>query len=1011
MEKSLFSRIAAGILSFSILATGMGSATALFAADSAGSSDSGEQSEDLGYHRTPEEIKALIGADSYINYNLKYKDVPDAKSSIILYGKDYDPEGTTADVEVKKASSYQSVNSVGDPEGKGDYDVLFTPNSGKVSWTVDIPEDARYAMRICYYNTAGTNTTIERMVFIDGQLPFSETRYLYFPRMWEYQLTEYTDDDGNTYRDFDHDVNGNDIRPVRTEVFGWETYYLRDWLGYTIDPFEFYLSAGTHTITLDAARENMVIAYIELYPYAEEMPYEDFLKQHENEIVRSEDLNDEQKKMLEQHYQFENPDTVSMQMIFPANDRTSAITEPQDPAVIKYNILDVSTVGQFMRYTVTVPKAGLYKVATRFRQNSLIGMYTSRRIRINGEVQFREASYCRFMYDTAFQSANLNNGDQEFYFYFEEGENTVEFEVVLGEMVDYVYDIQQTILKLQEAYEKILQITGPTPDPYREYGFSRLVPSALYTFANAANTLYGIADDIRANTKSTGDQVQALEMYASLFRKVALDESTLASNFVNIKNYTVNLSNWLYSALSQPCKLDFFTIQAEGDETPQAVTTFLQAAWFEIRAFVMSFFMDYTTIAFKGDTKEDPTADLTIWNTNDRETALILRRVIDTSFTAQTGYTVTIKVIAAGLQEAILAGIGPDISFMSSTDTVTWGLRTAVEDLTKFDTFDEVVNGDRFAPCTLRPLQMTVPIDSGETVLKTFGLPVSFTFSMMFYRVDTLSELNIQVPETWDDLIDVISVLQNKNLEVGLPTDSYGATSLFMYQSGVEMYRDDGKAINLDNNNALSAFETLTNFYTKYGCNVSWDVSRFRTGEVPIIIQDAISGYNTLMNFYDLRGLWEMAPILGTRRDDGSIDRTSMSGVSSIIIPRGAQDPQKSWEYLDWYTSYTAQKLLINETIAVSQPTTKVASSNLQALLEEPWTTIERAAIETQLKELASIPEYPGGYIVPTYVGYAFSDVYNNGTDASTAMLDRILDINKELTRKRKEFNMDVYEY
>ena len=154
-----------------------------------------------------------------------------------------------------------------------------------------------------------------------------------------------------------------------------------------------------------------------------------------------------------------------------------------------------------------------------------------------------------------------------------------------------------------------------------------------------------------------------------------------------------------------------------------------------------------------------------------------------------------------------------------------------------------------------------------------------------------------------------------------------------------------------------------------------------------------------------------MAPILGTRRDDGSIDRTSMSGVSSIIIPRGAQDPQKSWEYLDWYTSYTAQKLLINETIAVSQPTTKVASSNLQALLEEPWTTIERAAIETQLKELASIPEYPGGYIVPTYVGYAFSDVYNNGTDASTAMLDRILDINKELTRKRKEFNMDVYEY
>ena len=999
MERTLFSRITAGFLLVGMMMTSLFSG-AVYA-------DEQEEEDPSDYHRSEEEIRALIGADSYINYNIVYKDVPDAKSNIIIYGKDYDPETTTADVRLQAASTFDSVNEVNDPDGLGDYDVLYTPSSGKVSWTFSVPEDARYAMRICYYNIKDTNTTIERMLFLDDELPFSEARYFYFPRLWEYQLTEYTNEDGSVYTDYDHDINGNDIRPVRTEVYGWETYYLRDWLGYTIDPFEFYLTAGEHTLTLDAARESMVIAYIELYPYEEEISYADFLSQHEGEIVTLDSLTDEQRQMLDTHYQFEKPETVSMQMMFPANDRTSAITEPQDPAVIKYNILDVNTVGQFMRYEVTVPKSGLYRIATRFRQNSLIGMYTSRRVRINGEIQFREASYCRFMYDTAFQSANLNDGQNDFYFYLEEGTNTIEFEVVLGEMVEYVYDIQQTIKKLQTAYEKILQITGPTPDTYREYGFARLVPDALSTFAEAANTLYRIANDIRQNTGSTGDQVQALETYAALFRKVALDESTLAANFVNIKNYTVNLSNWLYSALTQPCKLDYFTIQAEGSEQPQAVTTFWQAAWFEVRAFVMSFFMDYTTIAFSGDTKEDPTADLTLWSTGDRESSLILRRVIDNDFTVKTGYNVTIKVISAGLTEAILAGIGPDISFMSTTDTVTWGLRTAVEVLNKFDTYDDVIS--RFTEAAITPLQMDARVDDGSMELQTYGLPVTMEFPIMFYRADVLTELNIDVPETWDDLIDVISVLQNKNLEVGLPAN-YTGTAIFMYQRGIEMYKDEGKRVNLDSNDALSAFETLTNFYTKYGCNVSWDISRFRTGEVPIIIADAITTYNTLMTYYDLRGLWEMAPILGTVQDDGSINRTTIAVVTSIIIPRGSSDPQKSWEYLDWYTSYEAQRLLINETIAVSQPTTKVTTANVDALLAEPWTTLEKAAIKKQLKEVKTIPEYPGGYIVSTYVGYAFNDVYNSGTDASTAMLDRILDINKELTRKRKEFDMDVYE-
>jgi hypothetical protein len=82
----------------------------------------------------------------------------------------------------------------------------------------------------------------------------------------------------------------------------------------------------------------------------------------------------------------------------------------------------------------------------------------------------------------------------------------------------------------------------------------------------------------------------------------------------------------------------------------------------------------------------------------------------------------------------------------------------------------------------------------------------------------------------------------------------------------------------------------------------------------------------------------------------------------------------------------------------------------VNALLSLAWTEDELKAVSIQLKNLVGIPEYPGSYIVPVYVDNAFMDVYNNGTNAVSAMLDRILDINKEISRKRREFKMDYLE-
>ncbi len=947
----------------------------------------------------------LAGGDAgnpYTDYRERYK-ADKAKDDIVIAASDYDPANTTA--EVKKLTDYEGVA-----------DALYMPSSGITSWKVNIPETAYYAIRIEYFPLTSidgqevtTATTIERTLYIDGRIPFSEARYFYFPRNWVYEDCE-LDENGNYI--FLKDAKGNDVRPIRFEAPTWQTYFLRDWLGYVMDPFEFYFTSGEHVISFAASREGIVISKIELYRYDKEPTYDEFLARKTAEGVKViEKMGDGVIKV-----QAECPDLISNAVLFPINDRTSSLTEPQDPQKIRYNVVNSTTVNQWMKYTVTVPEDGLYTIAIRFRQNDLIGMFTSRRILINGEIQFEEASKIRFKYDPAWQSSIATNGKQNFMFYLKKGDNEITFEAVLGDMTEYVYQIQNLISELNDAYKTILQLTGPTPDAFRDYGFNRLVPEAVATIRKASTELYRISDELQQVTGALGDQVATLNTIALLFETMAGDEYKIAPNFVTFKNYIIALSNWLYASLAQPCKIDYFTVQGCNDPIPKGKANFFQTIGFEIRAFIGSFFMDYTTVDFQSDGTTDDYDVIEMWITSalGRDDALIKRGLIDKYFTPEYKISVKMKVITTGLTEAILAGIGPDVAGMSSVDTITWGLRHAVEPLDQFEDFAETL--DWFSEEAIKPLQMT----DAEGNFHTYGLPQTLDYYMMFYRADVFHRLGLEVPQTWQELYDILPALLNADMKVGMfgtlagtsvTVDGFTGYKQFLYQYGGVLYNDGGYSVALDENIALDAFESYCELFSQYKCEVKYDITRFRTGEVPIYFGLATSTYNLLMGYYDIRGMWDMTPILGIEQEDGSIRRTSTATVTSIVIPRGAKKPENTWKYIKWDVSPDQQKRLARESLAVNaNPTVKYNTANTEAILGQAWTDSEREAISTALSDLVGIREYPGNYIVPTYVNAAFLRSYTYSSDASNELLDRILYINKEISRKRDDFKMDYFD-
>ena len=286
---------------------------------------------------------------------------------------------------------------------------------------------------------------------------------------------------------------------------------------------------------------------------------------------------------------------------------------------------------------------------------------------------------------------------------------------------------------------------------------------------------------------------------------------------------------------------------------------------------------------------------------------------------------------------------------------------------------------------------------------------------MMFYRMDILADLGIEVPRTWDDLKRIIPVLQTNNMTIGFPSKTAG-TKLFLYQMGGEMYADDGKRINLSSNVALSAFTELTDLFQSYRFPLTYDAAnRFRTGEMPILIADYISLYNQLTVFApEIAGLWEFISLPGFEDENDTVDginNCSVVTVEGVCLMKGAEDnPEESWKFLEWFTRGDVQSSYSNELVAVVGQSSKNATANIEALKDLPWSSREYNNLMEQFNETVGITEYPGGYIITRYVDFAFMDVYNNGANATEAMLDYVTEINKEITRKRKEFGFDYIE-
>lgn len=916
------------------------------------------------------DIVADSGDISYDEYRKSIKSPSRANEEISVKGNNY--------------SSYTGTVSAGDNGG------VLTGSDSVVDWSFEVKSEGFYNLDVIYFPTVSKGGAIERTVKVDGKIPFDEARYIEFSRV-------YADGEINT------NSKGNQVTPEQLEKPRVMTYSFHDANSFVSENLSIYLTTGVHTISFIAHKEQLEVLELKFSPEKELQSYSEYLKQYSSKN----DGNNKEVVIVEAEKAIEK----SSFTIYPTSDKSSASTYPQHPVKTRLNIISGekwSKVGQWLTWEIDVKEDGLYSIAPRFKQDAYDGGFVSRKLYVDGECPFKEASSLRFNYSGTWNVEALG-GEEPYYFYLKKGKHQIKLEVVLGDLSGIISKIQGALTSLNADYRRILMITGPAPDIYRDYGYEELIPDVLKDFKTQAEVLQSAIDELNEKSNVKGDFTNSINKLIIILDQIDEDPEIISELFSTYKDNLASLGTWIQGIMAQPLDVDRIYVVPKGVNVPDDGDNWFSNIWFKLKMFFLSFTEDYQSFATE-ITEEDYKKGnvVSVWMTNGREQSQIMQKLTEQYFTPETGLKINVQLVAAtALLPSALAGTGPDVAMnLPSSTPIDFAIRKAAVDLSKMEGFNEVT--ERFHHTAMTPFSFNGSV---------YALPETMTFLMMFYRTDIFEELNLKAPTTWDEFYEVIWELQQQKLDVGFPINAktsvvsnmnlYGI-ELFLYQNGGTIYNKELNASAMSEDLNVECFEKMAELFTLYKFPVDYDfANRFRSGEMPLGIVE-YTMYNQLTIFAsEIKGLWAMAPVPGTVKEDGTVNNTSPSASSGIMMLKGAENYDNAWKFIKWVTSDETQTRYANEVESVLGAAAKQATANLSAIESMSWTDAEYNALKSQIASLQGTPEIPGGYYTARAIDFAFADVYAGGKEPSSALLTQVEMINQEIARKRKEFGLN----
>lgn len=813
---------------------------------------------------------------------------------------------------------------------------------------------------------------------INGERPFREAAEFTLKRSWLSADTE-------------KDKRGNEYTVSLNESDEWQSAVLTDNSGLHTEPLCFYFAEGENNITITAAKGSIELKSVMLYCYKPKASYNEISKNYtEGSENNAEAITIEAEK----------PYIRTNASITELCDRTSAITNPVFEGLQVWNSLGGSgwsAEGQSVSWKFHAEKSGYYTLAFRFKNNFTSGLSSYRRLLIDGEVPFSEMESVKFPYGSGWQVIRLADADGNPYLYFlEEGDHTITLEVTLGEQAKALNVAQKSLFRLNEAYRRIIMVTGATPDKYRDYQIEKNLPDVLEIFKEQKQVLQELFDWLLIQNGGSGEGTAKLDEIIRQLNEFLEYPETLPQYLSTFNSNLTGLSDWIQSCTSQPLTVDCIQVLPKNADTVKEEAGFFKNILFGTQLFFKSFAEDYGMI---GSVYGDGEA-IEVWLTLGRDQYQIIKELTDNDFTPESNIGVSLKLVSGGILQATVAGIEPDVYlFADEGMPMNFAARGALLDLSEFPDYSEVAA--RFYPQAMIPYTY----DGG-----VYGIPLTQVCDVMFVRDDILTEIGLEVPETWEDVYNCLTVLQQNNMEFAYPdSGTVNGFALLLFQNQSNIYKDNGRSVDINTEEAIEAFTKWTELYSDYSLLMSYNfVNRFRSGDMPIGIAD-FSTFNTLeVSAPEISGLWSMYPVPGTRREDGSVRHISLSTTTAAMIMNTTENPEQAWSFVKWFTGADAQYAYAAAIENKQGISGRYATANIEAFGRLSWSAAALSTLNVQRENAMSIEQVPGGYFLNRHINNIFRKIINEDADVRETVNEYTQTINAELTKKRREFGLET---
>jgi ABC-type glycerol-3-phosphate transport system substrate-binding protein len=270
-----------------------------------------------------------------------------------------------------------------------------------------------------------------------------------------------------------------------------------------------------------------------------------------------------------------------------------------------------------------------------------------------------------------------------------------------------------------------------------------------------------------------------------------------------------------------------------------------------------------------------------------------------------------------------------------------------------------------------------------------------------------------QIPQTWDEVIGLLPLLQSYGLNYFLPLSQFSglkpfvATLPFIHQFGGSLYAEDGMSTTINSEATLKGLTLMAELFTLYNIPkfVASFYNQFRYGTLPIGIGD-LGTYLLLSSAAsELDGLWAMDLHPGYRDPvTNQINRSSATGAQGSMILANTNLPDDSWDFLSWWMS-TPMQALFGQTLQSTYGKTYFwNSANLDAFAQSSMPQEYKSIVLQQWEFALEASRIPGTYMVERELSNAWTNIVFQGMNPRQAIDEAVRISNREIIYKMAEF-------